>query len=103
MTRADGRTAWLPAAGWTLRGRTAYYWCSRWPGTELAIGGTPSTVKSASFLTTGEPIEFEQSRNRLVLKGLPGRCPDRIAGVCVIKLDCKSPLRQVLGAGYVVL
>ncbi len=103
MTRADGRTAWLPAGGWTLKGRTAYYWCSRWPGTELAIGGIRSTVKNASFLTTGEPIEFEQSRNRLVLKGLPRRCPDRIAGVCLIKLECKSPLRQVLGAGYVVL
>jgi len=39
----------------------------------------------------------------LVLKGLPDESPDEIAGVCVIKLECDGPPRQVLGAGCVVL
>jgi len=51
----------------------------------------------------GEPIAFEQTENRLILKGLPETNPDKIAGVSVIKLECASAPRQVLGAGYVVL
>ena len=97
------RTEWLPTGGWTTRGRTAYFWCSRWPGSELAIGGLRTNVAKASFLATGKPIEFEQKPNRLVLKGLPKSSPDKIAGVTVIKLECKSRPRQVLGAGCVVL
>ncbi len=105
VDRCRRRVEWMPKGWWTAKnnGRTAYFWCSRWPGTELAIGGLRTTVKKASFLTTGKPIEFEQTRDRLVLKGLPKSNPDRIAGVTVIKLECASKLRQVLGSGYVVL
>ncbi len=39
VDRADGRMEWMPTGGWTLKGNTAYFWCSRWPGQELAIGG----------------------------------------------------------------
>ena len=103
VTRAAGRTESMPTGGWTQKGKTAYYWCSRWPGRELAIGGLRTTVVKASLLTTGKPVRFEQTQDRLVFKGLPPSCPDRTAGVCVIKLECKSRLRQVLGAGCVVL
>jgi len=41
--------------------------------------------------------------NGLMHKGLPDENPDKFAGVCVIKLECESEPRQVLGAGYVVL
>jgi len=88
---------------WTLKGNAAYYWCDRWPGGELAIGGLRTEVKRASYLASGEPIAFEQTENRLVLKGLPAKSPDTIAGVCVIKLEFDAPPRQVLGAGYVTL
>jgi alpha-L-fucosidase len=101
--RATGRTEGMPTGSWTLKGRTAYFWCTRWPGTDLAIGGIRSTVERASLLATGKPVAFEQTRDRLVLKGLPRRCPDRTAGVCVVKLECRSKLRQVLGFGVVVL
>jgi len=103
VDRADGRMESMPTGGWTLKGHTAYYWCHRWPGRELAIGGLQTEVLRASLLATGQPITFEQTENRLVLKDLPESSPDRIAGVTVIKLECASEPRQVLGMGCVVL
>jgi len=103
MDRADGTMDWMATGQFTIKGNTAYFWCSRWPGKELVIGGLLCKVKEASLLATGEPIAFEQTENRLILKGLPETNPDKIAGVSVIKLECASAPRQVLGAGYVVL
>jgi len=103
VDRADTRTEWMPTGRFTLKGNTAYYWCNRWPGRELAIGGIQTKVLKASLVATGEALPFEQSENRLVLKGLPEANPDPLAGVSLIKLECDAPLRQVLGAGCVVL
>jgi alpha-L-fucosidase len=103
VDRAEGRMEWMPCGQFTVKGNTAYYWVNRWPGKELAIGGLQVKVLKASYLATGAPIAFEQTENRLVLKGLPDQNPDKIAGVCVIKLECDAPPKQVLGAGYVVL
>jgi alpha-L-fucosidase len=102
VSRADRTMEWMPTGAWTVKGNTAYYWCTRWPGSELAIGGLTVPVKKASILASGQPVAFEQSENRLVLKGLPEKNPDPFAGVTVFKLECDSPPRQVLGAGYVV-
>jgi alpha-L-fucosidase len=94
---------WLPTGGWTLKGNNAYFWCSRWPGEELAVGGLRTKVTRASLLAGGQPVAFEQTENRLLLKGLPKEQPDSIAGISVVRLECETPLKQVLGAGYVVL
>ena len=103
VDRVQGRMEWMPTGAWTLKGNIAYFWCTRWPGEELAIGGLRSKVNKAVLLATSDPIAFEQTENRLVLKGLPEADPDPIAGVSVIGLECDSPPRQVLGAGCVVL
>jgi alpha-L-fucosidase len=104
VDRADrGRMEWMPTGEWTVKGDTAYYWCTRWPGEQLAIGGLRTRVEKASILATGAPVAFEQSENRLILKGLPQDNPDPIAGITVLKLECAGPPQQVLGAGYVVL
>ena len=97
------RVEWLPTGAWTIKGNTAYFWCTRWPGRELVIGGLQTKVNHASFLANGQPIAFEQTENRLVLKNLPYHDPDPIAGVTVIKLECDAPLVQKLGAGCVLL
>ncbi|NLG50266.1 MAG: alpha-L-fucosidase, partial [Chloroflexi bacterium] len=94
---------WQMTGNWTVKGNTAYYWCSRWPGKELAIGGLLTKVQKVSYLATGEPIAFEQTENRLILKGLPEENPDKIASVCVLKLEFDEPPRQKLGAGCVLL
>ena len=101
--RIAGRLDWPQTGRWTLKGKTAYYWCHRWPGSELAIGGLRTKLVKASYLATGTRIRFRQTKDRLILKSLPKSNPDRIAGVCVIKLEFKSRPTQVLGAGCVVL
>ena len=101
--RTGGRMEGMPCGQWTLKGRNAYWWVDRWPGGELAVGGLKTKVLRASLLATGQPLAFEQSGERLVLKNLPATSPDPIAGVAVIKLECKSRPRQVLGTGCVVL
>jgi len=103
VDRIDGRLDRPITGKWTLKGKTAFYWCDRWPGRELAIGGLRTKLVRASYLATGKCIAFEQGKDRLILKGLPKANPDRIAGVCVIKLEFASKPRQVLGAGCVVL
>ncbi len=103
VDRADGKMEWMPTGSWTLKGRTAYYWCNRWPGTELAIGGLRAKLLRASYLATGKAIAFEQTDDRLVLRGLPRANPDKIAGVCVLKLEFRSRPEQKLGCGCVVL
>lgn len=104
MDRADlFLEASMPTGGWSLKGSTAYYWCTRWPGSELAIGGLVTRVKRASLIATGEPVQFEQSEYRLILKGLPIKNPDKIAGVSVIRLEFDEVPHQKLSEGYVYI
>ena len=37
----------MPTGQWTIKGNTGYYWCNRWPGQELVIGGLLTSL----FLT----------------------------------------------------
>lgn len=99
----QGRMEWMPTGAWTIKGNVAYFWCTRWPGAELTIGGLQTRVVRASLLATGQEIAFEQTENRLVLRGLPKENPDDAAGVTVIALECDGPPRQLLGAGCVTL
>jgi hypothetical protein len=90
----------MASGGWSLKGSTAYYWCSRWVGSELVLGGLLTRVTKASFLATGEAIEFHQEPLRLTLKGLPETNPDKIAGICVIKIEFEAPPLAVLEGVY---
>ena len=98
-----GRVEFMNTGKWTIKGNAAFYWCHRWPGSELVIGGLRTKVNKASFLADGTPITFEQTEERLVLKNLPHFDPDPIAGVTVIKLQLDGPPEQKLGAGCVLL
>jgi alpha-L-fucosidase len=103
VNRTQGRFDWCALGNWTIKGNSAYFWCSRWPGTELAIGGLKTRLLKASLLATGQTLPFEQTENRLVLRDLPATQPDSIAGVTLLKLEFDAPPQQVLGIGYVVL
>jgi alpha-L-fucosidase len=94
---------WMPTGQWTQKGNTAYYWCNRWVGKQLVIGGLRSKLVKASILASGEKVKFSQSEDQLILKGLPKKNPDKYAGVTVLKLEFESAPRQKLGAGCVVL
>jgi len=110
IDRAGERFEWHPAGSWnstnspwTLKGRTAYFWVTRWPGEELVIGGLKSKLKKASLLATGRAIKFLQQPDRLILKNVSRTNPDKIAGVTVIKLEFTGRPQQKLGFGCVVL
>jgi len=100
VDRIDGRLESMPTGLWSLKGNTAYFWVTRWPGAELAIGGLRVPVLKASLLANGQPLTIEQTENRLVLRGLPATQPDAIAGTTLIKLECAAPPLQKLGHGY---
>ena len=88
---------------WTLKGKTAYYWCNRWPGSQLALGGLLTKVKKAFLMETGKAIQFEQTDERLILKGLPIEAPDTIAGVSIIKLEFDEVPHQDMNEAYVTI
>jgi len=100
---AAGRFESMPFGQWTLKGKAAYFWVSRWVGEELAIGGVRGRLVSASMLGDGRRLRFRQEKDRLILRGLPKRCPDRSAGVAVVKMEFASRPSQRLGAGMVIL
>ena len=92
-----------PLGHWTRKGKTGYFWCSRWPASEITIGGLRSKLKKATLLPEGKSIRFEQKGQQLKLKGLPAKNPDRIAQTTVIKMEFASKPVQKLGAGCVLL
>jgi hypothetical protein len=67
------------------------------------IAGLQTQVQRATLLASGATLAFEQSKNRLLLHGLPETSPDTLAGVTVIKLECASAPSQVLGMGCEVI
>jgi alpha-L-fucosidase len=94
---------WMPTGTWSRRGKTMYFWATRWPGRELAIGGLKGKLRRVRLFPNGKWLKFAQTVNRLVVRGLPAGCPDRIAGVAILQMDFQSVPRQQLGAGCVIL
>ncbi len=84
----------------TARGKTLYLHVFAWPGPELVVAGLRSRVKCARLLATGEHVPFEQTDERLFVRGLPDKPPDSPASV--IALECASRPRQILPLKYLV-
>ncbi len=103
VDRTDGRFEWQATGSWSLRGKTAYFWCSSYPGSELVLGGLRGKVLRASFVASGKKIAFAQTKDRLVLSGLPKENPDTLVGITLIRLDFASKPSQKLGAGCVIV
>jgi len=55
-------------------------------------------VRNVSILAAGEPVKFKQTGTRLVFKGLPETCPDKLANVVVFKIECDGRPYQVIGS-----
>ena len=91
---------WMPTGAWTRKGNTLYFWCTRWPGSQLAIGGLRGKLENVRLLPDSTALPFKQDPDRLVISGLPEQCPDRIAGVAVLKMQFAEVPCQILGAGY---
>lgn len=97
------RFEWMATGQFTLKGNTAYYWCNRWPGRELVIGGIKTKLKAASMVSPAQPVSFVQEKDRIILTGLPRTNPDKIAGVTVFRLEFAGKPQQKLGAGHVLI
>ena len=63
-----------------------------WPGTDVAISGLQTTVKSARILKTNAAVTVSQDPYRVHLTGLPIDAPD--APVTTIVLECESEPKQ---------
>jgi alpha-L-fucosidase len=100
VDRAPAVTSAL--GNWTRKGNTLYFWCSRWPGREFALAAISGKLLSARVWPDGKPLAFEQNPNRLLIKGLPATCPDRIAQVGMLELKFRTPPRQYFNAGPVL-
>ncbi|MEI6521141.1 MAG: alpha-L-fucosidase [bacterium] len=87
---------------WTRKRNKVYYWCSRWPGEKLALGAIHGKLLSAKLYPNGPELTFNQQDDRLVICGLPAKCPDSIAGVGVVELTFKSAPVQYFNMGPVV-
>jgi len=101
--RMDGLQGWSGCGAWTRKGRTGYFWVINWPGKELAIGGLKTKVKAVALMPDGQRLRFKQTADRLIVRGLPKRCPDRLCDIGMLKIDFAGKPRQVLGAGLVTV
>jgi alpha-L-fucosidase len=79
-------------ASFTRTGNTLYMHVHFWPGTDVAISGLQTKVKSARFLKTGETVTVSQDPYRVHLTGLPAKAPD--FPTTTIALECESEPTQ---------
>ncbi|MFW6133154.1 MAG: alpha-L-fucosidase [Planctomycetota bacterium] len=90
----------MPFGSFTRRGRTAYFWCDRWVGDELTIGGLRSKLTSVELLGSRRKVRFRQKGDRLTLSNLPSTCPDKLVGIAPIRMEFASKPRQEHGASF---
>jgi len=73
---------------WTCKGRTAYLTLFYYPGEDLVIAKVQPGIRSATLLTTGEPLEVKPlSNRRTLITGLPADPPDPLAPVVKVEFD----------------
>ena len=73
----------------TTRGNTLYLIIRFWDGRpRLRLADLVTPVRRATLLTTGAALDFEQTANELILKGLPVEPPPPLFPV--IKLECEG-------------
>jgi len=87
---------------WTCKGKRLYFWCSRWPGEELAFGAVQGKLAAARLYPNGPELNVTQKADRLVIHGLPAQCPDPVAGVGVVEMTFRTPPVQYFNAGLVM-
>jgi alpha-L-fucosidase len=68
-----------------------------WPGNTMRVGGVRCKVKSAQFLASGRPVQFEQKGSQLIFTNLPEQSPDQ--PITVIAAECDSePVQDALSS-----
>ncbi|MCL1856745.1 MAG: alpha-L-fucosidase [Kiritimatiellaeota bacterium] len=99
VERVNGITSAM--GSWTRKNGKQYYWCSRWPGKELALGAIHTKLRGARLYPDGKELPFTQVDDRLVIRGLPEQCPDKSVGVGMIELTFAGVPVQFFNGGPV--
>ncbi|NLC67620.1 MAG: alpha-L-fucosidase [Clostridiaceae bacterium] len=88
----------------TRKGNVLYCWNWIWPNNgQLVLGGFFTRLKSARLLGVGQEIKFEQDKYRIILKNLPEKSPDQVAGVAVFALEFEESPRFAGASAYPAL
>lgn len=95
--RGEHRADWSHQGPFTARDRELYWHVCRWVGPELVLNGLETRVRAVHLLGREQRFQFTQTGRRLVIRGLPGRAPDRVCPV--LRLTCASRPRLYLTAG----
>ncbi len=69
----------------TAKGNNIYLIVHWWPGKELSLPDVKIEVKSAFILSTKQKVNLERKGERLILHNLPGKPPDPLSTVIVMK------------------
>jgi alpha-L-fucosidase len=85
---------------WSQRGKMLYGWVMHWPGDEIVLGGFKTKLKSARLLPKGKALRIKQDKDRIILKGLPKTCPDKLADIAMIELEFASKPKHEFGKVY---
>ena len=67
------------------RGKTIYVFVHWWPGRVLTLPRVDFKIKSARILGSSCKVDLERQGQRLLLKGLPARAPDRLTTVIALE------------------
>ncbi|OGO04047.1 MAG: hypothetical protein A2Y73_01495 [Chloroflexi bacterium RBG_13_56_8] len=84
----------------TVRGSTVYMHVLRWPGREMQFCTILNRVRTVHLLKDGMEIKFEQTGDRLLLKGLPSRAPDDLDSVIVVELEGEPEALDYFKGGW---
>ena len=88
-TEGGDVTEFITRGRQTVAGNNLYLILRFYPGTpELRLAELATKVKSATLLTTGQPLTVEQSDDAVILRGLPTTCPTPLFPV--VRLECEG-------------
>ena len=79
-------------ASFTRTGNTLFMHIHFWPGSDVAVGGLKTQVKSARLLKENKTVAFSQDPYRVHIKGLPLDAPD--SPITTIAIECESEPTQ---------
>ena len=79
-------------ASFTRTGNTLYMHVHFWPGSDVAISGLTTKVKSAYLMKGKKKVDVSQDPYRVHLTGLPVEAPD--FPVTTIAIECESEPKQ---------
>lgn len=95
--RGEHRGDWCHHGAFTARGRALYLHVRRWPGETLALGGLETAVRDVSLLGHPATLAFEQTGDRVMVRGLPAVPPDPVGPV--LRFNCETAPRVYQTAG----